>query len=656
MKLLGLDTGGTFTDFVYFDGERLRVHKVLSTPQAPEQAILQGIAELGLNPEGLRLVHGTTVATNAVLEGKGVRTLYIGNRGFADLLAIGRQARKHLYRLQPPVESPPLPSELCLETGGRLNARGEEVESLTQADLDRLGAEIRSLAPSAVAINLLFSYLDDNYERAIEAIIPKDIFVSRSSRVLPEIREYERGLATWLNAWVGPLLRGYLDRLAASLPGARVAVMQSSGDTVLARQAGDMAVRMLLSGPAGGLVGARYLGKLSGRSRLLSFDMGGTSTDVALLDGEPRLTDEGRIGSYPVAVPMVDMHTIGAGGGSIARLDSGGLLQVGPESAGALPGPACYGRGGREATVSDANLLLGRLQADRFLGGRMPLDPGAARQVIQPLAEAMGASLEEAALGILQVANEHMARALRVISVQRGVDPRPFTLLSFGGAGGLHVCALARALGLRQAMVPAQAGVLSALGMLVTRPGRQLSHTWGVPLRQVGVEEVNARLQSLMATGWPSLIEEGVPSAEIVPEFALDLCYLGQSYSLTIPWRDNIDQAAEAFAREHQGRYGHRLNQVVEIRHLRVALRSTFIPQVMYPLPPAPPGTPLGEVDLHGYRRVALWRSDDLAPGQGFDGPALLVEDLATTWVEPGWRGTRDEYGHLLLELVGNEG
>ncbi|HKJ08516.1 MAG TPA: hydantoinase/oxoprolinase family protein, partial [Gammaproteobacteria bacterium] len=435
--LLGVDTGGTFTDFVLFDGHRLRVHKVLSTPRAPETAILTGVRELGIDPAGLRVVHGSTVATNAVLEGKGARTVYVTNRGFGDVLTIARQARAELYNLQPPPAAVPVPAELCLETGGRAGADGRAIEGLGDADLARLRAALQALAPEAVAINLLFSFLDDRFERMAESAVPPGVFVSRSSAVLPEYREYERGVATWLNSYVGPLVQGYLGRLGSALAPASVTVMQSSGDTVDASAAGERSVHLLLSGPAGGLSGAAFVGRAAGSPRLLTFDMGGTSTDVALIDGEPRLTTEGTIGPYPVAVPMVDMHTIGAGGGSIATVDAGGMLQVGPQSAGADPGPACYGAGGSEATVTDANLVLGRLLPDAFLGGAMELDVGAAQRAVGRLARVMDVSVERAAAGIVQVANEHMAQALRVISVQRGVDPRTLVLTSFGGAGGL---------------------------------------------------------------------------------------------------------------------------------------------------------------------------------------------------------------------------
>jgi N-methylhydantoinase A len=649
LKLIGIDTGGTFTDFVLFDGGSLRTHKVLSTPHAPEEAILRGLSELGLDVQGLRVIHGSTVATNAALEGKGVRTVYIGNRGFKDLLTIGRQARRELYNLQPEPMIPPVPEELCLEAACRTDAEGGELEPLTTEELQRLAAELRRVQPEAVAINLLFSYLDDAMEQAIAEVVPEGVFVSLSSQVLPEIREYERGIATWLNAWVGPKVEGYLRRLVAGLQGARVAVIQSSGETIAAAQAGGQAVRMLLSGPAGGLVGARFVGQAAGEEKLLTFDMGGTSTDVALIDGELRYTSEGRIGPWPVGVPMVDMHTIGAGGGSIARLDAGGMLQVGPESAGATPGPACYGGGGGEPTVTDANLLLGRLRPDAFLGGRMRLDPGAARSAMEPLAQGMGCSVEKAAIGVVQVANEHMARALRVISLQRGVDPRGFALVSFGGAGGLHVCALAEALDMERALVPVHGGVLSALGMLASRPGRQLSRTALGPLVDRAEEEMEQALADLAQEGCRELLAEGISAGQIENVCSLDLRYQGQASTLNIPW-EGVQGSMARFEREHEKRYGHRMEVAVELVNLRVVLRG---PAAEFAL--ASPGTVVEAIpdqmaSLHGIRGDApLFDRDRLAVGQHMKGPALITETVATTWIAPGWECRVDAAGNLRL-------
>ena len=667
--LLGIDTGGTFTDFVLWHDDALRVHKVLSTPKTPERAILQGITDLlperirhrmpdagadaGLDATGLHIIHGSTVATNAVLEGKGARTAYITNRGLADLLTIGRQARSELYELQPRGRPPPVPPELCLETGGRLAADGVVIEPLTSADLDELRTSLARLAPEAVAINLLFSYLDDRAERAIADALPAALFVSRSSQVLPLLGEYERGIATWLNARVGPVVAGYIDRLQAGLPGARLSVMQSSGEAVAAAQTARQAVRLLLSGPAGGLVGAGFVGRAAGIERMLTFDMGGTSTDVALVDGAPRLTTEGRIAGWPVAVPMVDMHTIGAGGGSIARLDAGGALLVGPESAGADPGPACYGNGGREATVTDANLVLGRLLPDAFLGGRMRLDAVAARQALQRLGTAMGLpaehAAEQAASGIIDLANEHMARALRVISVQRGIDPRSAHLCSFGGAGGLHVCALADALGMTRAIVPERAGVLSALGMLVAPPGSLLTRTWLGPLAARDDAEVALALEALAQQGVEALAAEGIDPALTAREDSVDLRYRGQSYTLNLPWQGKF-MTADAFAVLHRTRYGHNLDLPVELVNLRLRLTA---PVHAVTLPDAALKSAEG-------RRVRVAGCDLPVPvlarsAVGFDqdaalgGPALILDDVATTWLASGWWANRDRAGNLLL-------
>jgi N-methylhydantoinase A len=648
--ILGVDTGGTFTDFVLFKDGRIETHKALSTPQAPERAILQGIGELGLEPSGLILVHGSTVATNAALERKGVRTLYIGNRGLADLLTIGRQARRELYNLQPQAIDPPVPADFCVETGGRLGAEGQVVEPLSEQDLEKLREDIARIRPQAVAINLLFSYLDERFERQIEKLVPEPIFCSRSSAILPASGEYERGIATWLNSWIGPLVAGYLQRLCNALPGTRLSVMQSSGEAIAADQASRQAVRMLLSGPAGGLVGAGFLASQSGRSQLLTLDMGGTSTDVALIDGTPRLTREGRIGPWPVAVPMVDMHTIGAGGGSIARLDAGGMLLVGPESAGADPGPACYARGGKQATVTDANLILGRLREDAFLGGRMPLQRQAAEEAVGRLAGQMSLSLEAAAEGIIRVANEHMAHALRVTSVQRGVDPRDYTLVSFGGAGGLHVCALADALGMDSALVPVNAGVLSALGMLATRPGRQLLRTRLGLINSLDNQEVDTELSELAAEGIDELLKEGMSREEIKVGYSVDLRYFGQSYSLNVPWQ-SLAQAEREFHAQHESRYGHRMASAVELVNLRVAIHGAPTDITLPGLATVQPAEVREWLSMPGESQpVPCYERSELAIGQTINGPALIVEMASTTWLERSWRCEVDKSGNLLLQ------
>ncbi len=672
MPLLGVDTGGTFTDFVLLtvsDGQApvLKVHKVLSTPKAPEQAILQGIAELGLNEpeagehEKLVVVHGSTVATNAVLENKGVRTAYITNYGLRDLLSIGRQARRELYNLNPQLIQPPVPRELCLETGGRLTSGGEVLEALSDDELVVLKSALEKLAPQAVAINLLFSWLDDQYEKRIEEIVPKGIFVSRSSAVLPEYREYERGITTWLNASVGPIVKSYLQRLCKALPQAKISVMQSAGGIIEAEQAGEQAVHLLLSGPAGGMAGVMHVGQLANEVRLLGFDMGGTSTDVSLVDGglsgkkiELQLTTEGHIGPYPVGVPMVDLHTIGAGGGSIARVDGGGLLQVGPESAGADPGPACYGKGGIEPTVSDANLVLGRLRADAFLGGGMSLDENAARKAMATVAGPMSLSIEAAAQGIIDVTNENMARALRVMSVQRGLDPAELTLVSFGGAGGLHVCALAESLGMKKALVPIHAGVLSALGMLVAPRARHFSQTINLLLSAVDETSLNNEIEKLANQGCQALMKEGFAEKDTSINPGVDVRYRGQSSVINLPWK-NVSETAEDFHVKHEALYGHRLDLEIELVNLRVKVQGPR-PVVSLSQINRSEGEPsikeshVQKASLTGINEpVPIYVRDSLTVEETIFGPILVIETVSTTYIAPGWSCVMDRHGSLRL-------
>lgn len=658
MILLGVDTGGTFTDFILYNNGQLTTHKVLSTPKAPELAILQGMRDLNLQATPFNMVHGSTVATNALLEGKGVTTAYITNHGLADVLTIGRQTRRELYNLQAEKIQPPVAKAYCLETGGRVAASGEVIEALTQQHLDKLQEQIKQLQPEAVAINLIFSYINSDAEKMIAASMPASMFISRSSAVLAEYKEYERGIATWLNSYVGPLVKGYLQRLQQGTVSeknvaANIAVMQSSGGTISAEHAGQEAVNMLLSGPAGGLAAAKFIGELTGQQRLLTFDMGGTSTDVSMIDGELSLTNEGEIAGYPVAVPMVDMHTIGAGGGSIARVDAGGLLQVGPESAGADPGPACYGKADAEnivATVTDANLILGRLRADAFLGGEMSLDVSAAREAVAPVAAQLHLSIEDTAVGIIRIANEHMAHALRVMSVQRGIDPRDLSLVSFGGAGGLHVCALADALAMSQAVVPRYAGVLSALGMLVAPRTRQLSKTINTLLNTMTQMDIEAYFAALYQQGSAALIVEGVAEKDLVAEYSLDCRYAGQSYFLNVKW-DGIEKVNAAFHQLHEKRYGHQLALAVELVNVRLALKGQSMKMV---LPRLEKSNSILQaktrVRLYGCEyEVPVYERDELWRGAKITGPALITETVSTTYIAPDWLCEVEENGCLML-------
>ena len=652
MQWLGVDTGGTFTDFVLWTGTGLRIHKVSSTPAAPERAILQGVHEMGLDEllssGELVIVHGTTVATNAALERKGARTLFITNEGLEDVLLIGRQARAELYNLTP-AASAGLPQTTFLGVDSRVAADGSVLRRLDEALLASLREQVTAMAPEAIAINLLFDFLNDEDEcRIAEVLQDSGAFVCRAGDVLPLAGEYERGMAVWLNAWLGPRVEEYLSRLRNSVGECSLSVMQSHGGTLDAEVAARRAVNLLLSGPAGGLCAAREVGLGLGEHKLMTFDMGGTSTDVALIEGDLRLTTEGRIGPWPVAVPMIDMHTIGAGGGSLAYVDEAGLLHVGPESAGADPGPACYGRGGSQLTVTDANLLAGRLQPDFALGGSLALDADAAARAADALAAQLGLSREDTVAGVLALANEHMAQALRVISVEKGHDPTEFVLLSFGGAGGLHVCDLAEMLSMQRALVPRNSGVLSAQGMLQAQPQRELVKA--LP-QGADAQTVDRLAAGLLAQGASALEQEGVAPGQVRSQVTLELCYRGQSFTLPVPWDGDMAAAVALFHALHEKRYGHALGLPVQAINVCVRVFASGHALGLPAVQEASAG-PCATAAVMGERQpVPVYRREALGRGQQFAGPALIVEPVATTCVKDGWRVEVTTAGHLYLSV-----
>lgn len=641
--LLGIDTGGTFTDFVLLDRSTMswRVHKVLSTPEAPQLAILRGIEELGLTLEVRRgevdIVHGTTVATNAALEGKGARTAYITNQGLGDVLRIGRQTRAELYSLAPTRPVIPVDPGLTFELSVRVDANGQVIVDPTEQDLAALVAAIAQHQPEAIAINFLFSYLNPDHEIMVEGLFADDYFVSRSSEVLPEYKEFERGATTWVNSWLGPRIEKYLSALQADLAPAAIAIMQSSGLTIAAQLAARKSVNLLLSGPAGGLSAAKFIADTVDRSALLTFDMGGTSTDVALINGEIALTNSGNIAGIPIGVPMADIHTIGAGGGSIAFIDHGGLLQVGPESAGADPGPACYGRGGNRATVTDANLVLGYLDANTQLADGLVLDLPAAEQAVADLADQLGQSLHETAKGIITIANEHMTQALRVISIQQGHDPRAFSLVCFGGAGGLHVCDLADALEMTEIIVPIHSGVLSALGMLTTQPGRELVQTFQHLITDIDDDLIQSQLEHLAAKGEGELASEGV--SDVARKDSLDLRYQGQTATLNVHYSGDLGQAATDFQELHQKQFGHKLQRGVELVNCRVHLEAR---QTLPELPEFSGGK------KHSASSPVIERRD-LVVNSTATGPCLVIDEHSTVRVTERWSYRLDRYGSLQL-------
>ena len=651
---LGVDTGGTFTDFVCFDSEGMRFHKVLSTPDDPSRAIEQGIEELGLDASLLHVVHGSTVATNAILERKGVHTLFVTHQGLEDLLTIGRQTRPELYQLCPDAVAPVVARDDCIGISGRINAAGEEQSALDADDLKRVIERVAAGGYEAVALCLLFSFLNPAHERAVakalEDIYSEDLFVSLSHQVLAEYREYERATTTFLNAYVGPLVQRYLTRLEISLGAKHLYVMHSAGGVMQAELAGQQAVRLVLSGPAGGLVAAQEIGAQLAEHNILTFDMGGTSTDVALIQGKASKTTEGEIAGMPVSLPMLDIHTIGAGGGSVAWLDEAGLPQVGPESAGARPGPVCYGQGGDKPAVTDANLLLGRMPANACLAGSMSLDREAARRAFSQYGDKLGLSAEEAACAVIEIAEEHMAGALRVVSVQRGYDPADFSLLCFGGAGGLHACALAEKLSMTKVIIPVASGAFSALGMLLGKQQSEFSRSRRFALQD---DDTATEMQQLFIQMQREAVAQ-MQGLELTFERHVDMRYLGQGFHLTMACPDDdLEQLKQRFEDAHMHAYGHRLNRGVEIMTVRL---SAFVER---PLPVLPeiavrsePARATTHSDVYGEGRVGHLLRAELTPGHTYQGPLLVLEDIATLWLARGWQMQLSKHGHLLLEII----
>ena len=661
MRRIGVDIGGTFTDFVLQDGDTLRAYKVLSTPRDPARAVLAGLPPSGSAPVA-EVIHGSTVATNAVLERRGARTAFLTTRGFRDLLLIGRQNRRSLYDLFDDRPAPLVPPDLSFEVTERVLRDGTVLTPLSAEEIPPLVERLRAAGVESVAVCLLFSFVRPDHERQLgQALRQAGFHVSLSSQVLPEFREYERASTTALDAYVAPIVAAYLERLEAGLAGVPLRILQSNGGRLSAAEARRHAARTLLSGPAGGVVGAAQVARQAGFDRALTFDMGGTSTDVSLVDGQPHLTTEAELDGLPLRLPVVDIHTIGAGGGSVAWVDAGGALRVGPRSAGADPGPACYGRGGREATVTDANLVLGRLPPEAFTAGGLRLDPEAARRALADLAREAGyqgrgdlAPEEAAALGVVQVAEAHMARALRVISVARGHDPADFVLVAFGGAGGLHAAALARALGVRRVLVPSLAATLSAYGMLAAQVVRDYVQTVMLP-DQTPLEDLARRLAPLEAQAARDLAAEGVPpdGQRLFP--TLDLRYVGQSYELQVPLGPTL---LAAFHQAHEQAYGHSDPAApVEIVNLR--LRAVGAVEV----PPRPRLEAAGEaapahlgkrpvVFPQGRLAADLYRAEHLAAGAQLKGPALVLGRDTTVLLVPGDRAVVNPYGDLILEVA----
>jgi N-methylhydantoinase A len=657
--LLGVDVGGTFTDAVLVDGDAVHTAKLPSTPEDQSVGVIEVVRAVldraGADPEAVEsFAHGMTVGTNALLEERGARTALVATRGFADLLEIGRQDRPELYRLCTPKPAPLVEPALRFEAAERVGPEGE-IEPLAEGEAERLAELIRESGAESVAVCLLFSYLDPAHERAIAERLRRelrDVHVSASHEVLPRFREYERCSTTTIDAYLSPLLGRYLGRLGEAAAGTglpRPVVMQSSGGVATAEEAARAGAWSVLSGPAGGAVGAGLLAHASGDGNALGLDMGGTSCDVCVVeDGEVRRTDSREIGGRVIQLPMVDVHTVGAGGGSIGWRDAGGALRVGPRSAGAVPGPACYGRGGTEPTVTDANLLLGNLAADSTLAGGVPLDVDAARAAVGALARQLGLDEIETAEGIVRVANQEMLRALRVVTVERGIDPRRFALLPFGGAGPMHAAGIAAELGIERILCPGAGGVLSALGLCASDRRRDTARTVMLSGADLTAERVAAEVDELI-----SRLDGDLDAAE--PDVVYELRYAGQAFELPVAGTTRPDPAdlIARFEQAHEERYGHRdPDGDVVLVDIRLALVA--------PGPRPHLSAVAGEL-REGSRQVRFageWIETPIVHGEppadhAAPGPVVFELPEATFVVPPGWRTEVDEAGTIVAEAMG---
>lgn len=653
---IAIDSGGTFTDCVYLEQGELRILKLFSTPADPGRAVLEAITAVASSAQRHDVRHGTTVGTNAMLERKGARVAFVTTTGFEDTIAIGRQARRSLYDWFSTPLPCVIPPHLRFGVPERTSSTGAVLASPSPQSLASLSEAIRVSGAQAVAVSLLFSFTNPANELLVEeALRGLGLPLSISHRILPEFREFERASTVVTNAYLAPRVSTYLQALESSInvsfPGSSVHVMQSSGGIVSARRAAHGPVRTVLSGPAGGVIGAFRIAQLAGFDRIIAFDMGGTSTDVSLIDareGGPQTTVESVVSEMPVSVPMLDIHTVGAGGGSIARFDTGGILHVGPESAGAVPGPICYGAGD-QATVTDANLVLGRLDPELFLGGKARLDLDRTRTLMNTQRGSLG-SLEHFASGIVLLAETVMEKAIRVISMERGYDPREFTLLSFGGAGPLHACSMAKSLGIPRVLIPRMPGALSALGILIADTVRDLSRT--VMLSQPTPALLQQHFADLETQGRHELAGEDLTGE---PARFADLRYAGQGYELTLPDGDSL---FDNFHDMHRRRYGYAdPSSPVEVVTVRVRFVVPSDP-IAVRQQSSRPGD--GSAAILRTRSIyfnsewieaPVYDRDRLVAGDRFPGPALVTEYSATTVLPPGCLAELDSYGNIIVEI-----
>ena len=676
---IGVDTGGTFTDFVLLIGSRIYTHKLLSTPSNPAEAVLQGLEEIVSQIETmgsaslvakvhLTVTHGSTVATNTLLERNGAEVALLTTKNFEDLLQIGRQNRAELYNFNLVQPVPLVDKSRRYGIRERILHTGEVQVPLDPTELDQLVDQLPSI--ESIAVCFLFSYINPKHEQMVvealmERAVNRSVPISTSHQILPEYREFERFSTTVANAYVQPKVQKYLHflhtnlavRLNQSLASKpRLRIMQSNGGSISVETASRVPIRTALSGPAGGVIGAYAIGKTAKYEQLITFDMGGTSTDVSLCDREISLTTESQIGGIPIQIPMIDIHTVGAGGGSIAQVDLGGALRVGPGSAGANPGPACYGTGDLP-TVTDANLFLGRIDPRYFLGGKMPLQPERSTRVIRQLSAEVGKSPLETAEGILRVANATMARAIRVVSIERGYDPREFVLISFGGAGGLHACELAQSLSIPTVIIPPHGGLLSAMGMLLADVVKDYSQTVLWQANEHLYTRLTNRFRNLRQKAETELGNEGFKPELTGYQLTLDLRYSGQSYELNVPFDEQFETH---FHQAHAKRFGHsRTDYPVEVVNLRLrAIGRVEKPKFASTSEKIDAALDISaqpfeqkEVVFGEPWLTNLYHRQDLSVGAVIASPAIIFELSATTVVPPDFKAKVDQFGNLTLSL-----
>jgi N-methylhydantoinase A len=658
---IGVDVGGTFTDLVACEASGATWScKVPTTPASPAAGVLNGIATLEPRTgPWTSLAHGTTLVTNAIVEGRGAPVGLVTTRGFRDVLEIARQSRTHLYRLDLPAKPAPLvPRHLRLEITERIGPDGSVRVPLALGEVAGIVETFKREGIESVAVALLHAYAAPAHERAImAALAPHFPFVSVSSEINAEFREYERTCTTVLNAAVMPLATRYLDDLRARVPASRtIHLLHSAGGMMSVDAAKARPLSMAMSGPAAGVAAAAHAARSLGIARVLAFDMGGTTTDVCLIaDGVPETAAQKKLGEYPVRLPMLAVESIGAGGGSLARVESAtGALKVGPESAGAVPGPACYGAGGTEPTVTDANLVLGYLNAERIYGGSIRLDRGRAESALEPLRRRFGWSLVAAAQGVVEIANANMLRALRLVSVQRGYDLRQFVLIAYGGAGPLHAGALARQAGMSRVIVPVHSGAFSALGCLVSPVRYDAVQTYRARLLDADPRAIEARLSALEAQCRRPLADEGDAALRVRLGRSLDLRYTGQNYEITVPYEGDLSALRAAFERRHRQLYGYATGEQVECVNARATAWIDDDWKLAAAPAPAGDATPVGsqpaffqetgEILMPRFDRAAL------PAGTAVSGPALIEDEWSTTIVYPGQRAAADRLGNLIIE------